>query len=469
MRKPLIILGLAIILAILAAGFSIPIAAGSSFSGDAGDSGAADLAASALNLTADSIEIIFTKSAQTLGNTRTFDIAIGDIDLDGDNDVFMANYIGSSQLWLNDGNAVFSLSPQTFSVSEVHGVSMRDFNSDAYPDIFLISQAGPSKVYFNNMNGTFTAGGQNIGSGADEPIKIVPGDVDSDGDLDVVISYYMLPVKVWSNDGNGFFTVSSSQCSEANAPYMELVDINGDTYVDLFLAIMDQPDEVWTNDGSGNFVNSGQTLGVAEGYDYTASGDIDGDGDIDIALSNSVEGVKIWLNQENTGSFVEAGPYFAAGIQKVALLDADLDEDLELFTSHNTDGNVLWLNTGSANFESLGPIFGNAFMAGIASGKLDDDDDFDVVLGIKENSGGNPVYFNESRHIAAGTCGDANGDESINILDVGYLIGYLYKGSPAPDPPQIADVDHSGAVNILDVGYIVAYLYKGGPAPSCPS
>lgn len=265
-------------------------------------------------------------------------------------------------------------------------------------------------MYFNNMDGTFTAGGQNIGSGADSPIKIVLGNVDGDSDIDAVISYNMLPIKVWLNDGNGFFTVSSSQFGEADEPYMELADLNGDTYQDIFLTIMDQPDEIWLNDGSGNFVNSGQTLGNATGYDYSASGDIDGDGDIDIAVSNSVEGVKIWLNQDNTGSFVEAGPYFSAGIQKVALFDADLDGDLDLFTSHNTDGNVLWRNTGSANFEPLGPVFGYAFMTGIASDKLDEDDDFDVVLGLKENSGGNTIYFNNSTDTCHGSVTDIDGN-----------------------------------------------------------
>ncbi|MCX6835157.1 MAG: VCBS repeat-containing protein [candidate division Zixibacteria bacterium] len=70
----------------------------------------------------DPTEIVFTKSEQTLGNTRTFGIAIEDVDRDGDNDIFMANYIGPSQLWLNDGNGVFTPSPQSFDISEVHGV-----------------------------------------------------------------------------------------------------------------------------------------------------------------------------------------------------------------------------------------------------------------------------------------------------------------------------------------------------------
>jgi len=65
-------------------------------------------------------------------------------------------------------------------------------------------------------------------------------------------------------------------------------------------------------------------------------------------------------------------------------------------------------------------------------------------------------------------CGDADGNEAINILDVGFLVGYLYKGGPAPIPSQSVDVNHDGNVNILDVGYLIGYLYKGGTAPDCP-
>ena len=465
----------------------------------------------------DSTEIVFTKSQQTLGNTRTFGIAIEDVDRDGDNDIFMANYIGPSQLWLNDGNGVFSSSPQSFGLSEVHDVAVGDLNGDSYPDIFLLSHAGPSKVYFNNKNGTFTASGQNIGSGADSPVKIVLGDVDSDGDVDAVISYYMSPIKVWLNDGNGFFTVSSSQFGGANAPYMELADVNGDTYLDLFLAVMDRPDEVWINDGSGNFVNNSQALGSVAGYDYSTSGDIDGDGDIDFAVSNSIEGVKIWLNQNNTGSFAEAGPYFATGTQKVALFDADLDGDLDLISTHPANGNELWINNGSVSFTSLGLLLGSARVAGIACGRLDVDDDFDVVLGMAENSGGNPIYFNESVHIVdsdgdgvpdqsdncplvanpgqedtdgdgtgdacccSGRVGDANGvgtyPQEVTISDIQMLVTAKFIGSlPCQEYLSClteADVNQSGGaiptcndITISDIQTLVNHLFIAGPANS---
>lgn len=61
--------------------------------------------------------------------------------------------------------------------------------------------------------------------------------------------------------------------------------------------------------------------------------------------------------------------------------------------------------------------------------------------------------------------GNANGDGSINILDVTYLVSYLYKGGAAPVPLAAGDPNCSGNLNILDVTYLISYLYKSGPAP----
>jgi len=61
--------------------------------------------------------------------------------------------------------------------------------------------------------------------------------------------------------------------------------------------------------------------------------------------------------------------------------------------------------------------------------------------------------------------GDVNGDWSINILDVSHLIGYLYKGGPAPIDSNNGDPNGSCSINILDVSCLINYLYKGGQAP----
>jgi hypothetical protein len=65
-------------------------------------------------------------------------------------------------------------------------------------------------------------------------------------------------------------------------------------------------------------------------------------------------------------------------------------------------------------------------------------------------------------------CGDANKDGVVNILDITYLIAYLYSGGPPPDPIEAADVNSDFLVNILDITYLINYLYLGGPVPNCP-
>jgi hypothetical protein len=63
-------------------------------------------------------------------------------------------------------------------------------------------------------------------------------------------------------------------------------------------------------------------------------------------------------------------------------------------------------------------------------------------------------------------CGDVNNDGIINIGDVVYLIGYLYRGGPLPIPLEcVGDVNNDDIVNIGDVVYLIAYLYRGGPTP----
>jgi hypothetical protein len=343
-------------------------------------------------------EIKFRKSQQTLGDTRSFGCAIADVDMDGDNDIFLPNYIGPSRLWLNDGNGNFTESVQDFGNSEAHGVAVADLNGDTFSDIFLINHAAPCKVFFNDGKGVFTDSKQNIGSTEEFPGGLVLGDVDNDGDLDAFISYYELPNRLWLNDGKGFFSITNTLYGGANGNAMALADVNGDKSLDLFLCLSDQPDEIWMNDGKGNFINSGLKLGNSKGYESVNKGDIDNDGDIDFVVNNSIDGIMIWLNQKNTGKFVEAGPYFEAGTTKIKMFEADLDGDLDLITANQNTGIKLWLNDGKGNFSSLGNVFGTGRIPSICCGKLDKDNDFDIFIGRAENTGGNEIYFNDTKN-----------------------------------------------------------------------
>jgi hypothetical protein len=64
-------------------------------------------------------------------------------------------------------------------------------------------------------------------------------------------------------------------------------------------------------------------------------------------------------------------------------------------------------------------------------------------------------------------CADADHGGAVNLIDVTYLINYMYRGGPAPDPARSGDADGSGSINILDITRIINYLYRGGPAPIC--
>jgi len=61
--------------------------------------------------------------------------------------------------------------------------------------------------------------------------------------------------------------------------------------------------------------------------------------------------------------------------------------------------------------------------------------------------------------------GDANGDGKVSVSDVVYLINYLFKGGPAPNPLWVGDANCDGKITVSDVIYLINYLFKGGPPP----
>jgi len=65
-------------------------------------------------------------------------------------------------------------------------------------------------------------------------------------------------------------------------------------------------------------------------------------------------------------------------------------------------------------------------------------------------------------------CGDANGDGVVDQLDVAFLIDYLHKGGPAPDPMEAGDANGDGTVDQDDSKYLIEFLHKDGPEPVCP-
>jgi len=67
-------------------------------------------------------------------------------------------------------------------------------------------------------------------------------------------------------------------------------------------------------------------------------------------------------------------------------------------------------------------------------------------------------------------CGDADGNEVVNIADAVYLISYIFGTGSAPDPLESGDVDCNTIANIADAVYLISFIFGGGPAPcaDCP-
>jgi hypothetical protein len=67
--------------------------------------------------------------------------------------------------------------------------------------------------------------------------------------------------------------------------------------------------------------------------------------------------------------------------------------------------------------------------------------------------------------VSSVNCGDADGEGTVDIADVVYLIAYIFSSGPAPMPLTAGDADCDGGITIADAVYLVAYIFSGGPAP----
>jgi hypothetical protein len=77
--------------------------------------------------------------------------------------------------------------------------------------------------------------------------------------------------------------------------------------------------------------------------------------------------------------------------------------------------------------------------------------------------------FSEDKNFTVVNCGDSNADGLVDIGDAIYLINYMFKDGPPPQPHMcVGDVNNDGITNIGDALYLINYMFKDGPAPgSC--
>ena len=61
--------------------------------------------------------------------------------------------------------------------------------------------------------------------------------------------------------------------------------------------------------------------------------------------------------------------------------------------------------------------------------------------------------------------GDVNTDDKISLVDIIYLVNYIFKAGPAPFPLKVGDVNCDNKVSLSDIVYLVNLIFKAGPSP----
>jgi hypothetical protein len=265
----------------------------------------------------------------------------------------------------------FAASGQVFDTAPSRTVTAGDLDRDGDVDLVIGNANQPTSLWFNDGTGSFTASITTLAAGPHQTV----GDVDGDGDLDLVTASDDVGNVVWFNDGTGALA-GGPFFGSGQATAIALGDLDRDGDLDVVEGNhAGQLDRVWSNNGSGAFTDSGRTLSDHETV-AIAIGDVDRDGDLDV-LSAGTDASEVWRN-DGTGLLVSSGQMLASGGTHGATLgDIDCDGDLDAILA-GTQPAWLWRNNGLGSFTAAGEI-GDAVPQAVALGDLDLDGDLDVV------------------------------------------------------------------------------------------
>lgn len=273
-------------------------------------------------------------------------------------------------------------------------MALVDLDNDGRPEIVCAHQgnfqsSARISVQHNETDGTFAAPISYPAGG--ETMDVVGGDFDGDGWNDVAFtrtsnSFSGQQVIVLMNDGAGLLMPWVAYACGRGPTSMVTFDVEGDGDLDLVTAnsYWSEGDvSVLLNDGQGQFtIRNDYPLGTGTDPWRIAAGDIDGDGDIDVATTfrDGAPGVCI-LRNNGQGQFqnpqVLPSPVpFILAVPGLAIADVDLDGDQDVvYASSGQSGYALFRNGGAGNFAPALHIGGN-----VHSGSANDLAVADVTL-----------------------------------------------------------------------------------------
>jgi len=357
--------------------------------------------------------IPISSGSQFVGrNDTTSDGDFGDLDSDGDLDLFITVADAGNEVWLNDGHGEFRDSGQRLGTRGHIYSAMGDVDNDG--DLDVVVAGNTNTLWLNDGNGNFDESQQSLGT---KGIDVALADLDGDSDLDLFVANANETANLlFLNDGDGNFEGSGQFANLDSTKSVVVADVDGDGDGDLITANNPGPSRIWINSGDATFDTS-TTLDIAA--EHIAAGDFDTDGDIDL-VGAEVGPNRIWWN-DGSGSFSNDGTQLEDGITShVVVADLDLDGDNDIVTANwRNEPSMIWVNKDGQFFDGDVALDPEARSEHVAVGDVDADGDLDIYFAIRQAP--NPLYRNEtvktSHESPARLAGDANEDGQVEFSD----------------------------------------------------
>ena len=382
--------------------------------------------------------------------TTAWGVYAADLDADGDMDAVVSSLSGSTLSWFEntDGDGTFILKQATYAY-KANFVMAADMDNDNDLDLIWSSHTEGEMKWIKNTDGLGTLGmTYNIESNVTRIPGFFPADIDGDGALDIVaahtlesshgVSWYK---NISGNDNFGPRTLISSAVAYVTSVYAG--DIDGDGDMDVVSSSATDDKIAWYEnlDGLGTFSAQQVLTLTADSAMEVRLADLDGDADLDVVFGSNDDSKIGWFeNLDGLGNF--SGEIFIAShsgdIRDIHFSDMDADGDLDFLTATNIDDNIkLFKNTdGAGTFAST--ILTKHIDGGrvIVAEDLDGDGDKDIInasywddkISWFENLDGQGNFYNTQLIISdtvngatSVAAGDIDGDGFIDILATSML------------------------------------------------
>ena len=292
------------------------------------------------------------------------DIAVGDVNGDGNLDLAFANH-DTNYVTVLDGDGKGSFRPAPGSPFTVqskphpHGIVIADFNGDGKPDLATDDwQNNRITVVFNDGRGGFLSPGVSFPVGKMPYYKLRAADLNKDGRADLVTTNFEGGnVTILLADGKGTFKEPNGSPFESNKqPFgVAIGDLNGDGIPDLALAhysghITDTSGDrmsILLGAGDGTFHLAWSQLVPGKAPTSVAIGDINGDGIADVVFGNYGNASVTVVLGSRREFLIAPGSPLSVGRKPSGIAVGDLNGDgkADIVTANEEDNDISVLLT----------------------------------------------------------------------------------------------------------------------------